>query len=1037
MRPEGEIQAGRSLLSVAALRTEISEQDSFQMDSRMKVWKCFYCIVVLSTLQVCGSIAVSQTGAAAPQSGSLKGKVSDPSGAVIPKATITAVTNSGKKITVQTDDQGAYEIKGLTPGNYTVSASAAGFTTDTEQNVTVVAGQPQPFDFALSVAAQEEKVQVEAEGNTVDVNPAANASSIIIKGQDLEALSDDPDELQSELQALAGPSAGPNGGQIYIDGFTGGQIPPKASIREIRINQNPFSAQYDTLGYGRIEIFTKPGTNKFHGQVLTDGNDSAFNSIWSPVTVAQPPYHSELFNGSLSGPISKGASFFVDAERRDIANVNIVDATVLNASLAEVPFSQAISSPETRTNISPRVDLQLTKNNTLMMRYQFTRNAENNQGIGEFSLYPSQAYNLTDTEQTLQVSDTQVVSANVINETRFQFIRDNNNQSPIMTPGLTTAVIGAFTSGGNNVGTVLDYENHYELQNYTSINHGKHFLKFGGRLRASTDSNQSRIDFNGMYTFASLSAYRNAISGTTCTPGPQNFCGPSQFSIGTGPSQFSVGLVDAGLYAEDDWKIRPNMTLSYGLRFETQNHISDHADFGPRLTFSWGLGGTKKTAPKTVIRAGFGMFYSRFAYDLVLQSERLNPNGSGQTQFVVNNPAFYPAIPSPSQLGGSLTSPTFYQSAPNLRAPYTIQSAASLERQVTKNATLAITYLNSLGDHQFFIRNVNAPLPGTYSPNSLTTTVRPLSDVYGNDNLFRYDSEGIYRQNELIINSRVSVGPKLSLFGFYMLNYANSDLGTGSPINENTSVTGGFTSGGALSTPEFVSNPYDPMADYGRASFDTHDRGLIGGSIAFPYAVRLSPFLVVNSGTPYNLTVGQDIYGFDTFNERPSFVSSGTCPNRVVQGSNIVCTPLGTFNDAPTIGQRTLPINYGTGPTEFTLNLRLSKTFGFGAVTGAGGQTGGGPRGGPGGRGGGLGGRGLTGGGGGGGGPFSAVSTKHRYNFTLSVSARNALNRVNLAPPIADVDSNLVGHYNSLANGPFSFSGNASRRIDLQALFTF
>ena len=167
--------------------------------------------------------------------------------------------------------------------------------------------------------------------------PENNASSIIIKGKDLEALSDDPDELQAELQALAGPSAGPNGGQIYIDGFTGGQLPPKASIREIRINQNPFSAQYDKLGYGRIEIFTKPGTNKFHGQFLFNDNNSIFNAP-NPFAAQTPSYQTELFNGSVSGPLSKTASFFFNAERR-----NINDPSVVNVPFD--PGSPAIRFP--------------------------------------------------------------------------------------------------------------------------------------------------------------------------------------------------------------------------------------------------------------------------------------------------------------------------------------------------------------------------------------------------------------------------------------------------------------------------------------------------------------------------------------------------------------------------------------------------------------------------------------------------------------------------------------------------------------------
>ena len=145
---------------------------------------------------------------------------------------------------------------------------------------------------------------VEEQATTVEVNPASNASVLVIQGKDLEALSDDPDELQSELEALAGPGAGPNGGQIYIDGFTGGQLPPKSSIREIRINQNPFSAEYDKLGYGRIEIFTKPGTGQLHGQLFADGNDASFNTL-NPFVTEVPGYHSELFNGSVSGPINK------------------------------------------------------------------------------------------------------------------------------------------------------------------------------------------------------------------------------------------------------------------------------------------------------------------------------------------------------------------------------------------------------------------------------------------------------------------------------------------------------------------------------------------------------------------------------------------------------------------------------------------------------------------------------------------------------------------------------------------------------------
>ena len=993
--------------------------------------RCFGFILVtpLAWLMLAGSLS-AQT-----PTGTLRGKVTDPTGAVIPQATVTATGPQGQKTTGVTDSQGNYELKGLPAGNYTITTSAKGFAVSTEQSFAISASQVQHFDIGLEIQVEQEKVEVQEEGTTVSVSPSENASSIVIKGKDLEALSDDPDELQQELEALAGPSAGPNGGQIYIDGFTAGQLPPKSSIREIRINQNPFSAEYDKLGYGRIEIFTKPGTDQFHGQFLLDGNSSAFDAL-SPFAPNQPSFHSELFNGSVSGPISKKASFFFTAQVRDINDSNIVNAivpTTADPTPTTANFAQAVPNPETRINVGPRFDFQLSPSNTLTVRYQYYRDSETNDGVGQFSL-PSQAFNTTSVEHTVQISDTQVVNTHIVNETRFQYLRDDNSQTvPNFSP--TISVLGAFTGGGNQIGNSSDTQNHYELQNYTSIVHGNHLIKFGGRLRAMTDSNVSNQNFNGAFTFSTLSAYEtNVQPGTSClslliaalptvpTSTALANCGASQFSITTGQPLSEVTLVDAGLYAQDDWRIRPNMTLSYGLRFESQSDIHDHADFAPRLSFAWGLGGGgKKSAPKTVLRAGYGIFYDRFPYNLVLQAERLN--GFTQQQTIVPGLTF-------GNTPVEQASPTRYQIASDLRAPYTMQSAVGVERQLAKSTTMAVTYINSYGEHQLFLRNANAPLPGT-------TGVRPFG---GTDNIYQYDSEGIFRQNQLIANVRTSIGSKLSLFGFYTLNYAHSDLGAGSGGS-----AAGFSPGTSSISANFLSNSYDPMVDYGRSQFDVRSRGVLGGTVSLPYAFRLNPFIIVSSGVPYNVTVGQDLNGDSIFNDRPSLVSTARCGNTPPYTSGIACTPLGTFNLSPAPGYTPIPINIGTGPTLFTMNLRLSKTFGFGREVGAGaggprsgqggGGGGGGGRGG-GGIGGGLGGRGL-GGGGGGGGPFSmGATTNRRYNLTFSVSARNVLNRVNLAPPTGNLNSPLFGESNALAGGPYSF-GSATRRIDLQVLFSF
>ena len=253
----------------------------------------------------------------------------------------------------------------------------------------------------------------------------------------------------------------------------------------------------------------------------------------------------------------------------------------------------------------------------------------------------------------------------------------------------------------------------------------------------------------------------------------------------------------------------------------------------------------------------------------------------------------------------------------------------------------------------------------------------------------------------------------------------------------------GFFSGGATSTPSFISNQYDPTSDYGRSSFDVRHKVFLGGTVSMPYAFRLNPFMLISSGSPYDITTGTDANGDSIFNDRPALVSTATCATRTSPGLTTVCTPLGTFNTSPAPGQAIIPVNSATGPTLFTLNLRLSKTFGFGketkgaaAAAGSGGS-GGGRGGGPGG---GLGPGGLSGAGrpGGGGGAMFGLgaNTDRRYNLTFSVSARNVLNRVNLALPVGDLSSPLFAQSTALAGGPYSSSG-ASRRIDLQVLFSF
>jgi hypothetical protein len=1001
-----------------------------EADLGMRVYKHAGLVIAF-----CSSLLLATFSLAQLASGILRGQVTDPSGAAITNASVVMTPPAGSPLTTQTNSQGMYEFKALPPEKYTLNVIAEGFTVYENDNVTV-ADQPLRLNVQLTIAVEEQKIQVSDTAPTVDVNPGNNAGAIVLSGKELEALPDDPDELQSDLEALAGPSAGPNGGQMYIDGFTAGQLPPKSSIREIRINQNPFSSEYDKLGYGRIEIFTKPGTDKYHGQFFVEGNDSSFNAP-NPFAGTEPGYDSTQYNGSIGGPLGKKASFFFNVERRNINDLAPINALILDPTNIDstVPFTDAVTNPRNRTNLNSRLDYQVSKNNTLTARYQYYRDVQDNNGIGRFNLAP-QAYNSESTEHTVQLGDTQVFGSKIINETRFQYLRERNSQFPVTdTPAVN--VLGAFTSGGNSRGTIIDHEDHYELQNYTSVVHGTHILKFGGRLRANRNANFSQSGFNGTFIFSSLNSAQDTPSNPNCeisadpatpcpisyqfaveqlaTPGGTPFA--TQLSFTSGLPNANVNTYDGGLFAQDDWRVRPNITLSAGLRFETQNDIHDHGDWAPRLGFAWGIGG-RSAPPKIVLRGGFGIFYDRFQSEQLLQAERLN--GVTQRQFVINNPTCFPGLGIPIDLSScgniNATTPTVYQIDPRLHAPYTLQSAISAERLISKSATLSVTYLNSRGFDQLLTINANAPFPGT--PGS---TVRPLPSE---GNIYRYVSEGNFKQNQLIVNTNMRLGTKIQLFGFYTLNYANSD---------------------ASGVSSFPSNSYNISQDYGRASFDTRHRLFFGGSISLPYAFRLSPFMIASSGSPFNVTSPNDLNGDSVFNDRPGFVSTATCPTTTISPAdpNLYCTSLGTFDARPDLAattERILPINHATGNAQFVLNLRLTKTFGFGPKTKGTAITQG-LGGGPGGSGGPSGGSSRGGGGprgplfGGGPSGMSANSDR-RYNLILGVSVRNIFNNVNLANPSGILGSPFFDTANALQGGPFS-TGAANRRLDLQATFSF
>jgi hypothetical protein len=966
------------------------------------------CLLMLLILTVSGALARQNAGA-------LSGRIVDEQGAVVVGVKLTVVNSKGVERATTTNDQGNYFIEGLAAGIYTVRVAATGFAPYENTAVEIAIGRREVINIELTVATIKGEITVNQDSPSLSASPDKTANTIILKGKDLDALPDDPDDLANALQAMAGPSTGPNGGQLYVDGFASGSLPSKISIREIRINQNPIAAENDSPGIGRIDVFTQPGTDKFHGSAFFSFMDGRLNSR-NPFSSNKLPFQRRQFGGTLSGRIIPNKlSFSVDFQRQDQGESQLISATILEGpDLNILPLRLSVLTPRQITSFSPRLDYQLNANHTLMARYSFSRTTNDNQGVGGFNLQ-SRAFNLSATQNIFRLTETSVLGPSVINETRFQYLYDRidsagDNSQPAID------VLQAFSGGGAQIGQSFDRADRWDLENNTTRAFRNHTMKFGGRLRAVRVLDVSENNFGGTFVYAGgvapvLDANNQVVPGTvelitsierfrrTQLLLQQGFSvdeiltrggGASQFSINMGNARATVNQVDFGGFIQDDWRVRPNLTLSFGLRYENQTNISSNANVAPRLAFAWAPGGGNSTRPPmTVIRGGFGIFYERFSESLVLQTHRFN--GSNQLQLIVSDPDFL-SVPAAQSLELSArNSQIVKQVAEGFQSPYSLFTAVQVERQLPANITASALFFNAHTYNVWRQRNINAPLPGTFVAGDSTSGVRPFGDI---GEIFAYESSG--RQNEsrlqIVLNGRV--GPDVSLFASYNLAKAEGDA-----------------------EGNFPADQYDLKGEFGPTSTDVRQRFVLGGSINLSkLKMTLNPLIIARSGFPFNIITGRDTNGDTLFTERPAFATDLTRPS-------VVETRFGNFDLNPLPGQQIIPRNFGRGPAFFTVNVGLTRAFGFDSFAGRKSRDSKTQAKGP------------------------AVliqksqkvaARESRYRFLLTVNCDNLFNRTNGAIPIGNLSSTLFGQSVSSA-GPFGGGvlQSSNRRIRMQLRFEF
>jgi hypothetical protein len=909
--------------------------------------------------------------------GSLKGSVTDQLGSLITNARVVLKDERGASTSITTNQVGLYEFKNLRPGKYEVRVSVPGFVIYQEKDILVEARRSTQLDVQLTVELEEQQVTID--DRTVSTDSDNNANAIVLRGRDLEALPNDPTALSAALQALAGPTDPEGGGaQVKVDGFSNGQIPPKEAIREVRINNNPYSAENEFPGFNGIEIFTQPGSDKWHGGVSFDFNDESLNSR-NPFTTRRAPYQQRSFGFNLSGPIAaKRASFSVYLYRYVSDSNSVVNATILDpVTLLPVTLNQSFVTPSTNTDGTARMDFKVNKKHTLVGRFSLWKSKQDLQGIGGFSL-PSRAYQGERTQYTIQVTETALLNEKTVNETRVQFSRNNYNQNSVSTlPGLT--VQDAFFGGGSQTGATSNIQQRFEIQNFTSWSQGKHFLKVGGRFRWVGIDSVSPGNFGGSYTFSGdvgpvLDANNQVVAGATTqlssleryrrtllfqrqglSPSAIRTLGggATQFSIAGGNPKASVTQGDVAIYLQDEWRVTPHFTLSPGLRYENQNNVDSNLNFAPRLSFAWSpVFGSKKVEPSKPADP---------------KAAAATPTDSKTTSATATSaPKAVTPVPAPTATAAPAAA-----AAPKFSGPPKTVFRGGIGffyNRISEDLSLSALRFNGTTQQQFLVTDPTVldlfpvvPAVSTLQSFAQPQSLRTLSDELGPSRSFRVMFTVERQLTKTIklsttyshahtfdtlrtVNINAPLGgtfiPKVPTSGVRPLGQSAGNIfqsqATGESVGNSLNINlngnlkkvnfwGGFSFGKSRNRDGGNSGaPFDAY-DFSREWARSGSLSFIyfGGYYQGPHGISLNLFSIANSGQPFNITTGQDTNGDTVFNERPAFATDLNKPG-------VVVTPLGAFDPNPTSSEHLIPRNFGRGPAFISVNLSAEKVFKFG-----------------------------------------------------------------------------------------------------------
>ncbi len=950
---------------------------------------------VLSCLLVAGSASASAT-ATQVASATVAGTISDPSGAVIAQAKVTAHNvQTGFTRSIETTSDGLYALPALPPGVYIISAEKSGFTEAKSSEITLTVGQTATLDLKLAVAGATEIVTITGESPIVETTRTQVSSTV-----DSRAVRDLPVNGRNFIDfVLLTPGVTRDvrtgdiafGGQrgtlnsLQIDGadnnntFFGqalgrtgsGRAPYQFSqdaVQEFQVNSNSYSAELGRAGGAVINVITKSGTNEFHGTAFEFYRDKSMNAnTFFNNANARPKaaFHINQFGGNFGGPIVKDKAFFFfdyDGQRRSegqpiIFPVNAAATDTVGQQVQRQLFQQ-FGNPYIRGFNQDvylgKADWQITPRNRLSGRYNhqnFTgMNLENS---GQTSAGEHSGNSLVKTD-TLTLQLTTTLSSTIINEARFQYARDKepgtaNSDKPeaiIQERGTTVLNIGR-----NNFSPRETTIKRYQVVDTVSWVTGHHNVKLGLDFNIDRVKNFFPGLFGGSYTFTS---YADFADGIPAGGYRQTFAGEGT----TGPLT-EPNTSDWSGFAQDDWRVRPNLTVNLGLRYDVQllaqpttfnpspalaalsvqtNRVNiDHNNFGPRVGFAW----KPRESNRFVVRGGYGVFYGRTP-SIMLGTAHSN-NGLNIIPLTFSGTAVptYPNRFASRPTGGTLAPPILYFFSKDYVAPVTQQASLGIEYELVKDLAVSVGYIFVKGTHIGRTRDINLrpPVPTTIQiagegpvtylrfPGRLTTSFDRLSQ-------FESTANSIYNGLAIQVTKRFSHNFQ------FLASYTWSKAIDDTP--DQTSVV----PGNAGDDSKVVQNTLFIRDDRGLSVIDVPHRFVLSGVWELNYARSLdsgiarailggwslSGILTANSGFPYSQQTGFDLNNDgNRFTDRapgigrntqrlPNFVSFDPRVTREIRFREraklqLIWEAFNVFNRANFSVARTTLFAAGSGPT--------------------------------------------------------------------------------------------------------------------------